>query len=232
MADSVRILIADDQVLFAESLKTVLETDVPGFQVVGIANNGLEAIDFASKLIPDIILMDASMPILDGASAARQIIGKYSQIRIIMLTGFDDDDLVNRSIQYGVMGYLLKDIRPDELVTAIQTVMAGKTFLQPQSMEEIADRHGTQILRPVHEKALHTPIDGLTRREKEILDLLVKGYSNAEISAKLYLGQQTVKNYVSMIYTKLGANNRLQAMKIALDCQVYSSIGVPAPEKY
>ena len=188
----ITIIIADDQKLFATSLKSVLENDDKELSVIGIAGNGKEAVDLAGQLKPDLILMDVRMPIMDGVEAVRIIHQRLPEIKIIMLTTYGDDEFVNQAILHGSVGYLLKDIEPQELIVSIRAVISGRVLFDPA----------------VFHTFLHA-------------NLLAKGFSNAEIAEALFLGHQTVKNYVSNIYTKLSLKGRSKIIKLALDHYQY-----------
>ena len=196
----ITIIIADDQKLFATSLKSVLENDDKELSVIGIAGNGKEAVDLAGRLKPDLILMDVRMPIMDGVEAVRIIHQRLPEIKIIMLTTYGDDEFVNQAILHGSAGYLLKDIEPQELIVS-------HTFLH-------ANLTSSNQIEPPQ-------LESLSSHEKQILFLLAKGFSNAEIAEALFLGHQTVKNYVSNIYTKLSLKGRSKIIKFALDHYQY-----------
>ncbi len=206
----VRLLLADDQVLFVESLKCVLEERAQDFEVVGIARDGEEAVSLAASLAPDVILMDVRMPRMDGVVATRKIHEVAPRTQIVMLTTFDDDDYVEVALKHGAIGYLLKNIPPDELIRALRSVRSGITQISPEIVEKLIVRRD-QAKSGVGAR----PQKGepLTRREREILDLVVAAYENHQIAERLGISEQTVKNYVHCIYEKLGVANRIQLMK-------------------
>lgn len=182
------IIIADDQKLFATSLKSVLENDDKELSVIGIAGNGKEAVDLAGQLKPDLILMDVRMPIMDGVEAVRIIHQRLPEIKIIMLTTYGDDEFVNQAILHGSVGYLLKDIAPQELIASIRAVISGRVLFDPAVFRTFLHAKLTssnQIEPP--------QLESLSSHEKQILYLLAKGFSNAEIAKELFLGHQTVK---------------------------------------
>ena len=212
----ITIIIADDQKLFATSLKSVLENDDKELSVIGIAGNGKEAVDLAGQLKPDLILMDVRMPIMDGVEAVRTIHQRLPEIKIIMLTTYGDDEFVNQAILHGSAGYLLKDIEPQELIVSIRAVISGRVLFDPAVFHTFLHANLTssnQIEPP--------QLESLSSHEKQILFLLAKGFSNAEIAEALFLGHQTVKNYVSNIYTKLSLKGRSKIIKFALDHYQY-----------
>ena len=203
-----RLLLADDQILFVESLKSVLEERAQDFDVVGIAHDGEEAVALAGKLSPDVILMDVRMPRMDGVEATKKIHELYPRMQIVMLTTFDDDDYVEVALKQGAIGYLLKNIPPNELIRTLRSVRSGVSQISPEILERL-------LARREQEKA-PKPIlaETLTRREREILDLITEAYENHQIAAHLGISEQTVKNYVHCLYEKLGVSNRIQLMKV------------------
>jgi DNA-binding NarL/FixJ family response regulator len=206
-----RILLADDQILFVESLKSVLEERAQDFDVVGIAHDGEEAVSLAATLAPDVILMDVRMPRMDGVQAARRIHELHPAARIVMLTTFDDDDYVEVALKFGAIGYLLKNIPPNELIRALRSVRSGVTQISPEILEKLLSRRDqAKAAHPGH----LPPGETLTNREREILDLIADAYENHQIATRLGISEQTVKNYVHSLYEKLGVSNRIQLMKI------------------
>ncbi|MBB6478868.1 response regulator transcription factor [Spirochaeta isovalerica] len=211
-----KLLLVDDQVLFVESLRTVLMIIADDLDIVGIANSGLEAIKAVEQDKPDIILMDVRMPGMDGVEASRAILEKYDDIKIMMLTTYDDDEYVQEAIKYGVSGYMLKDVPPEDLVNSIRAVMAGTVQMSPKILERImkGGRSVQSIIEEDYNKILGK-IDNLSKREQEILFLMAEGDDNTEIASKLFIAEQTVKNHVSKIYSKLGVHERITVLKIA-----------------
>lgn len=207
MNDKIRILIADDQQLFADGLKVVIESRAPDFEVVGIANNGQIALSMVKKLQPDVILMDVRMPVMDGVVATRLIHEQYSEIKILILTTFDDDEYVKESLHNGAIGYLLKNRPAEELIASIKALAKGIIQIDPAV--------STKILDAVHSN--HNSSDdfnkrllGLTEREREILDLLVQAKRIITIAGELHIAEQTVRNHISNIYFKLNIHDRLE----------------------
>jgi DNA-binding NarL/FixJ family response regulator len=215
----IRVLLVDDQVLFAETLQTVISMKADDIDVVEIAYNGQEAIEAALRLVPDIILMDVRMPVLDGVQAACKIHLNQPGIRIMMLTTFDDDAYVHDALEGGAVGYLLKNMPSDDLINSIRAVNNGTLQISPSvasqlvsSQKPISRFSGTED-HPVEEVEYN--IDVLSRREREILYLMSRGYDNSHIAGRLFLADQTVKNHISRIYNKLDVHDRMSVMKAA-----------------
>ena len=214
-----RVLLVDDQVLFVESLRTVLETRAADFEVVGVALSGREAIRLVVEKHPDIVLMDVRMPDMDGVEATRIIHEAYPEIHVLMLTTFDDDVYVVEALNHGAAGYMLKDIPPEDLIVSLRAVCSGSIIISPQVANKmLRNREGEA---PPEEGAeTRTSASGesflrfLSRREIEILRLIGQGAGNVLIAKKLSIAEQTVKNHVSVIYSKLHVHNRVQAMKL------------------
>lgn len=203
---SIRVLIADDQELVRSGFRLILETR-PDIEVVGEAANGEQAIVLANELEPHVILMDIRMPALDGIEATRQIIASGSKTRILVLTTFDVDEYVYEAIRAGASGFLLKDVRPADLIDAIRLIADGNALLGPTVTRRLLDRFATGNVQ-----SDPTIISSLTDRERETLQLLASGLSNAELAQKLFLSETTVKTHVSSILRKLGVRDRVQAV--------------------
>lgn len=212
---SIRVAIADDQALVRSGFRLILEarTDL---EVVGEGEDGVEAVALVQELAPDVILLDIRMPNLDGIEATRQIVASGSDTRILVLTTFDLDEYVYEAVRAGASGFLLKDVRPTELVDAIRVVANGNALLAPTALERLlarfsvaeTDRDGTAAT------------DLLTDREAETLRLIASGLSNAEIAATLVVSEATVKTHVSNLLRKLGVRDRVQAVIAAYDAGV------------
>ena len=213
--EHIRILIADDQHLFAEGLRYV----IPGesrqtIEVCGIAENGMAAVELAERLRPDVILMDIRMPVMDGVVATEQIHKRFPEIKIMMLTTFDDDDLVFDALSYGANGYVLKSIEPADLVSAILAVQKGALYVSPSvgyklvhMMQSGADGVTTASDRSVSEILAKNPV--LSLREAEVLAHVAAAKRNQEIAGLLFISEKTVRNHLSAIYDKLDIHNRL-----------------------
>lgn len=217
----IRVLLVDDQNLFVESLRNVLETRAEDLEVVDVALNGEAALDIVSQLLPDIVIMDIRMPVMGGVECTKLIKGKYPQIKVLMLTNFDDDQDVVQALRLGASGYLLKDMSPAELIVAIRAAFAGEVLISPQLAVRLAQKLSV-IPNPGEEAGQTTGakpswLQKLRNRERDVLMLLADGYSNEEIAKRLYLGEQTVKNHVSAIYGKLGVKNRTQAVRTVIE---------------
>ena len=207
----IRVLLADDQALVRSGFRMILDSrdDV---EVVGEAQDGLEAVDLAAERAPDVILMDVRMPKLDGVEATRRIVALGSEARILILTTFDLDEYVYEAIRAGASGFLLKDVQPLELVDAIRVVAAGNALLGTTVTKRLLERFTDGA-----PQATPPALDGLTDRELEILALMASGLSNSEIADRLVVGETTVKSHVSSILRKLGVRDRVQAVIVAYD---------------
>jgi DNA-binding NarL/FixJ family response regulator len=208
----IKLMICDDQYVVREGLKAIFETDA-NLQVVGTAADGADALELIPQLQPDLVLMDLKMPVMNGVQATRYIRQKYPDVKILVLTTYDADEWVFDAIRSGAAGYLLKDTQREALIAAIQDTMAGKTPVD----SAVAGKLFAQVVqgRPGPQSTL---IDTLTEREKDILRLLGAGLSNADIAARLYFSEGTVRNYISSILDKLGVSDRTQAAVLALRC--------------
>ncbi len=209
----IRVLLIDDQTLFREALATLLSV-YEDLEVVGTAVNGQEALELAGRLTPQVVLMDLRMPVMGGAEATRRILSQSPEVRVIVLTTFDDDDDVFECLRGGAAGYLLKDSPPDKLVEAIRAVARGESFLQPSITAKVLAE--LSRLEPQAHPPPTLP-EPLTDRELEILGKIAEGLSNKQIAARLHLAGGTVKNYVTAILGKLGVSDRTQAALKARD---------------
>jgi NarL family two-component system response regulator LiaR len=208
----VRVLICDDQTVVREGLSAILSTD-PEIEVVGLAQDGREAVDLVASLDPDIVLMDLQMPRLNGVQATQHIRREHPDVHVLVLTTFAADDWIYDAIRAGASGYLLKDTRRDELIAAIKGTVQGKSFLDPAIAGKVMQQAAIGSHLPAPQGA--STVD-LSERELEILGLLVEGYSNPEIAQQLHLARGTVRNYVSAILGKLDVSDRTQAAVEAL----------------
>jgi len=210
----IRILLVDDQPLFREGLRTLLSVH-SDFEVVGEAGNGEEALKLVRSLLPSVVLMDLQMPVLDGVAATRRLKAEQPQCRVIVLTTFDDDEMVFDGLRAGALGYLLKDAPSEKLSEAIRLAARGESFLQPSVAAKVVAEFARLTSKPaMHAKALVEP---LSDRELEILRLITDGASNREIAGILFLAEGTVKNHVTNILSKLGVRDRTQAALKARD---------------
>jgi DNA-binding NarL/FixJ family response regulator len=207
----IRVLIVDDQPLVRSGFRMILEGQ-PDIELVGEAEDGLEALDRARELDPDVILMDVRMPNLDGVETTRRLVDANTRARILVLTTFDLDEYVHAAIRAGANGFLLKDVQPAELVAAIQVVAAGNALFAPAATQRLLERFATRSAATADRS-----LDHLTGREREILRLIANGLSNAELATQLHLSETTVKTHVSSMLRKLGVRDRVQAVIAAYD---------------
>jgi len=207
---TIKILIADDQSLFREALRTLLSA-YPGLDIVGDASNGEEALRLAFTLNPDVVLMDLRMPIVDGVEATRKIVKLGKNIKVIVLTTFDDDETVFDGLRAGAVGYLLKDVSSDKLIEAIRAAAKGEYFLLPSITAKVVSEF-SRISRPISSGPNKILPDPLSTREIEILRYVATGASNREIAETLVISEGTVKNHLSSILSKLGVRDRMQAV--------------------
>ncbi|MEU7843228.1 response regulator transcription factor [Micromonospora sp. NPDC049114] len=212
-AAAIRVLIADDQALVRAGFAMIIESR-EDLEVVGEAGDGLEAVELAGRLRPDVILMDVRMPRLDGIEATRRLVAAGQAARIIMLTTFDLDEPVFSALRAGASGFLLKDIRPDELASAVRVVARGEALLAPTVTRRLLDRFASELPGGTPPPAL----DALSAREIEVLTLVARALSNDEIAERLVLSRATVKTHLSAILLKLGLRDRVQAAVLAYEC--------------
>ncbi len=208
----ITVLVCDDQEVVCEGLQVILKTD-PAIQVVGTARDGAEALELIPRLSPDLVLMDLKMPGMNGVQATRRIHQEYPAIKVLVLTTYDADEWVFDAIRCGAAGYLLKDTQREKLIAAIKDTVAGKTPVDPAVAGKLFAHVAQATPRPES-----TLAEGLNEREKDILRLIAAWFTNADIAARLYLSEGTVRNYVSSIFSKLGVSDRTQAAVLALRC--------------
>ncbi|GAA1962685.1 response regulator transcription factor [Catenulispora subtropica] len=222
---AIRVVVADDQELVRSGFAMILEAQ-PDIEVVGEAGNGAEAVELARALAPDVLLLDVRMPVMDGIEAARLVTAEGGA-RILMLTTFDLDEYVYDALYAGASGFLLKDVRRDDLVHAVRVVASGDSLLAPSVTRRlIAD---FTARRPARGGSGGTPserLDVLTPRERETLVQIARGASNAEIAAALFVSEHTVKTHVSNILMKLGLRDRVHAVIFAYE----SALVTPSTE--
>jgi DNA-binding NarL/FixJ family response regulator len=224
---SVRVLIVDDQALVRAGFKMILDAE-PEVDVVGEAADGAQGIEAARTLDPDVVLMDIRMPELDGLEATRRLTASGERPRVLILTTFDLDEYVYEALRAGASGFLLKDTPPEQLVQAIRVVAAGEALLAPsitrRLIEEFVD-HG-RAAAPEPPAALQE----LTARELEVLKLIARGLSNAEIAKELFVSETTVKTHVARVLMKLNLRDRVQAVVLAYESGVVQPGASPSPE--
>ncbi len=217
MIAKIRLVIADDQSLITQSFKVLLETAARDLVVVGTARDGREALDLVTSERPDVVLLDVRMPGMDGVQAADAIHRAFPGVKIIMLTTFDDDAYVQEAIRSGAVGYLLKDISTEELISSIRAVHHGAVLVSSSVAQKLFQKHPEAAPAvPTRDAETQAIVAELSRREIDILRLLARGYENKEIAEKLFAAEQTIKNSVSTLYAKLGVENRREARHFAL----------------
>ncbi|GAA6619872.1 response regulator [Scytonema sp. NUACC26] len=202
----IKVLLADDQNLIRQGLKALLELE-EDLEIVGEAENGEMALRIIEELHPDVVLMDIRMPIMDGVAATREIQNRFPEVKVLVLTTFDDDEYVKAALQNGATGYLLKDTPSEELAFAIRAVRKGYTQLGPGIVKKLL----SQIYPVNAPQPLPSGLVELTPREKEVLRLIATGASNREIAQQLFISEGTVKNHVTNILNRLNLRDRTQA---------------------
>lgn len=209
----IRLVVADDQELVRDGFCSILARE-PDLEVVGQATDGVDAVAVTARARPDVVLLDVRMPVMDGLQAGRRILAAPSPPRVLMLTTFDADEYVYAALRFGASGFLLKDVRSGELVEAVRTVAAGQSLLSPaitRRLIEMFVRAGPPTPPP------ESPVAALTPREREVLLLIGEGLSNAEIAARLYLSEATVKTHINRLLSKLSLRDRVQAVVLAYE---------------
>jgi DNA-binding NarL/FixJ family response regulator len=209
----IRVLIADDQALVRGGFRMILEAQ-KDIQVVGEAGDGHEAVAQARELRPDVVLMDIRMPELDGLEATRRLMSDGDDIRVLILTTFDLDEYVYEAMKTGASGFLLKDVPPERLADAVRVVAAGDALLAPAITRRLIEGF---VRRPAPGARAPTELSRLTERELDVLKLVARGLSNAEIASSLFVSQATVKTHVTHILTKLSLRDRVQAIVLAYE---------------
>ncbi len=212
-----RVLIADDQALVRRGFRMILTAG--GIDVVGEAADGAEAVAAAAELAPDVVLMDIRMPTMDGLEATRRILDSGPCCRVIILTTFDLDGYVYAALAAGASGFLLKDVSPEHLVAAIRLVSTGDALLAPSITRRLVERFASSAPAPA---VVHRDLTALTPRELEVLVLLGRGLSNADLAGQLTLSEATVKTHVARIFSKLSLRDRAQAVVLAYETGLVS----------
>lgn len=210
----IRVIIADDHPVYRDGLSRLL-TEIGGFDVVGLAADGNEAVDLASALAPDVVVMDVRMPNLDGIEATRRITTASPTTGVVVLSMFEEDELVFAAVRAGARGYLLKDADDDQIAATLRGIARGEAIFGPTTARRLLEMLG----RVPEDKNPEPPqlFSQLSQREREVLELLARGMRNAAIAAELFLSERTVRNYVSNIFTKLQVDDRAQAVAAARD---------------
>jgi DNA-binding NarL/FixJ family response regulator len=211
--DRVGVLLVDDDELMRAGLRAVLSAD-DRIEVVGEAGDGRRAVEEAIRLWPDVVLMDVRMPDLDGIAATRELLATSPDVRVLVLTTFEDDEYVFGALRAGASGFLLKRARPEDLVAAIHTVAAGDSLLSPAVTQRVIDRLAAE---PTVDRAVARRLEQLTPRERDVLELLGRGRSNSEIAEQLVIEESTAKTHVKRVLGKLGLRDRVQAVVLAYE---------------
>jgi DNA-binding NarL/FixJ family response regulator len=220
---TIRILVVDDQALVRTGFRMILEAEA-GLEVVGEASDGLEAVAAARQLSPDVVLMDVRMPNLDGIAAARRILEGGSSAKVLMLTTFDMDEYVYEALRAGASGFLLKDVPPERLVAGIRAVASGEALLAPSVTRRLIETY----VRHQPARAIPPAVQELTAREREVLELMARGLSNAEIAEAFVVSETTVKTHVAHVLDKLDLRDRVQAVVFAYECGLVQPGDQPA----
>ena len=210
---TIRVVLVDDEAMVRVGLRMVLTAE-PDVEVVGEAAAGAEAVDAVLAGEPDVVLMDVRMPHVDGLEGARRVLAARPETRVVILTTFDEDEHVAAALRAGVSGFLLKVSPPEHLVAAVRTVAGGGGLLDPAVTLRVIESFAATPATPREQGRL---LAELTEREREVLRLVARGLSNAEIAARLYLGEATVKTHVSRVLGKLGVRDRVQAVALAYE---------------
>lgn len=205
MSEIIRVLITDNHTMVRNGLMMFLKS-YPDIELVGEASNGSEAVTMCDTLHPDVVLMDLVMPEMDGVAATSAIVQSHPEIRVIALTSFNEDQLIYAALKAGIVGYLLKDCTAEDLVNAIRDAHAGKTSITPDIMQAVLRVADNPATRQYH----------LSERERDVLRLVVRGFSNRQIAANLTLSESTIKFHVSNILSKLGIATRAEAVALAI----------------
>lgn len=227
MSEQVRVVVVDDQALLREGFRKLLELE-PDIEVVGMAGDGESALTLverlhASQTPPDVVLMDIRMPRMDGIAAIHALKARWPETHIVILTTFDDDDLIYAGLRAGALGYLLKDSRSEQLINAVRAAARGEVLLQPHIAGKVfaaLAQPGTPRPSPASPAAAMAAVEDLTERERDILKLVARGASNREIGETLFITEGTVKNHMSNILSKLGLRDRTQAALYAREHQL------------
>jgi len=218
---SLSVLIVDDQALVRAGFRMILDAE-EDIEVAGEAADGVDAVAQAQRLQPDVILMDVRMPQMDGIEATRRLLAADGHLKVVMLTTFDMDEYVYDALCAGASGFLLKDVPPEQLVAGIRSVAQGDALLAPSVTRRVIEEF---VRRPPSSvQTLPPEFDELTAREVEVLGLVAKGLSNAEIAKELFVSETTVKTHVAHMLTKLGVRDRVQAVVLAYECGLASVV--------
>lgn len=210
---TVRVVLVDDEAMVRVGLRMVLTAE-PDIEVVGEAADGGAAVEVVAQTAPDVVLMDVRMPEVDGIEGARRVLAQSPEVKVVVLTTFDEDEYVEAALRAGVSGFLLKVAPPERLIEAVRTVAAGGGLLDPGVTRRVIESFAAAP--PLRTRRAER-LDALTERERDVLRLIGRGLSNGEIAAELYLGETTVKTHVSNVLAKLGLRDRVQAVVAAYE---------------
>ncbi len=210
----ISVLVADDQALVRGGFRLILDAQ-DDLEVVGEVADGREAIAAVRELRPDVVLMDVRMPVLDGIAATRTIVGEQLPSRILVLTTFDQDEIVYDAMRAGASGFLLKTSPPDRLIDGVRTIAAGDALLGPSITRRLVEEF---VRRPRPGESVAPQLEDLTEREREVLVLIARGLSNGEIAERLVISEATVKTHVNHLFQKLDLRDRVQAVVLAYEC--------------
>ncbi len=230
---AIRVLLVDDQALIRMGFRMVLEGE-PDLEVVGEADDGVEAVELIASLAPDVVVMDVRMPRMDGIAATRRVVERCPDVRVLILTTFDLDEYAFAGLRAGASGFLLKNARPADLVRAIRTVAGGEAIVEPRVTRRLLDLFGEQLPggpdaattvaaagpARTRDPASDPRLAALTERELEVFTAIARGFSNAEISSAFYLSESTVKTHVGRILLKLGLRDRVHAVMLGYETGV------------
>ena len=223
----IRVLIADDEALVRGGFRMILEAQ-PDLQVVGEAADGQQALTQVRELAPDVVLMDIRMPVMDGLEATRRLLGSPTPPKVVMLTTFDLDEYVYQAMKAGASGFLLKTAPPSELAAAVRAVVGGEVLLSASITRRLVEQF---VRRPPPGQDLPPNLGALTAREVEVLRLVARGLSNAEIARVLFLGEATVKTHLNRVLAKLGLRDRVQAVVLAYETGLVTPGREEAPSR-
>ncbi|MFN2182721.1 MAG: response regulator [Anaerolineae bacterium] len=210
-ADKIRLLIVDDHKVVRNGLQVFISL-YDDIEVVGEARNGQQAVEQCATHQPDVVLMDMQMPVMDGPTATRLIREQFPKVQVVALTSFDEEEIVQRAIEAGAVGYLYKDVEEDELIDAIRSAREGRPVLAPEAMKALMDR----TVAPVESPA----VEPLTKREREVLSLVAQGMTNPQIAEQLVISTSTVQFHVHNILGKLGVGTRTEAVAMAIQSKL------------
>ncbi len=222
-----RVLIADDEDLMRAGLAELLTAD-PDIKIVGQASTGRGAVEQARRLMPDVVLMDVRMPDLDGIAATRELAQVAPNVKVLILTTFEQDDYVFGALRAGASGFMLKRTRPEDLIAAVHTIAAGDSLLSPSVTRRVIDHMARQ---PTPDLSDQARLQELTAREREVFDLIARGLSNREIAAALVVEESTIRTHVKRILMKLDIRDRVQAVILAYETGVNRPAGGAKPTR-